>query len=280
MIQPHEEQVIQSFAVEISLAPLFRVVLHIILEQCPQVIAPPIEFQPAFALQEDDEQQAVEETLRVKAFPFARPVECCRNDRFGLFEYPAVFAEELVVQFGGVQRLFPGMLQFAEIGKAIGAPQFLRRKIEQDLDVGAVRAGARNVLDQGHFFEHIPACVPPARAPGDDGQADRVPMFEDQHHWHGEQLVDRVRDARQILPRICCAFELDCEEQAGLDQRRIRLFVDEQTFLAPERGADLFACDLEEQIHGFPLVQSCVRFQLFVRVEHRLETLGGVGRDS
>ena len=81
------------------------------------------------------------------------------SGNFTVLDRPEVpvghFPVELLIQFGGIQRLFPGALQLHEIAEWVGCRQLAQGKIMQYFDVSAVRAGGGNILDQGDFLEDI-----------------------------------------------------------------------------------------------------------------------------
>ncbi|RME57238.1 hypothetical protein D6779_09045, partial [Candidatus Parcubacteria bacterium] len=126
IVQPHEKERVQAFTMEIGLGAFVGVVFPVIGEKRPKVILTPLESEPPFALQEDDEHQAVEEPLGIKTLLLGAPVEV--NARLGLLEDLAILAEE----FPGDRLDAEGFNDFLQAGE-IGATDLL--------DKGAIAFG-------------------------------------------------------------------------------------------------------------------------------------------
>jgi len=73
-----------------------------------------------------------------------------------VFDRPEIpvcqFAVEAFVEFLGVERFLPCVVQFDKVGKFMNAFQFIHGQIKKDFNVRAVRTGDGNILNQSDFL--------------------------------------------------------------------------------------------------------------------------------
>ena len=69
------------------------------------------------------------------------------------------------------------------------------RKIEKNLDVGAVGIGASDVLDEGDLFEDILSFLSLVQAAVDDGQRQCLTVPEENECRHIEKLIQLAGDS-------------------------------------------------------------------------------------
>ena len=123
IVQPLEEEHLEPLVVKVC-GGIALPRPEVVLPQRPQVVGAPGEGQPPLALEEDDEEQAVEEALGEEAQRLL--VADARDGLFGLLEEAAVGAEEVLRHPLDVEGLVVPRLN--RQGRGVGAE---RRQVEQ-----------------------------------------------------------------------------------------------------------------------------------------------------
>ena len=187
------------------------------------------------------EFDGIEEVVRKQSFFLHKPAKDQARDEanevlrfvslgvldvFGLGELDVVacpeipvgdFLEKAFVEFGTVEGLLPGGLEFRPVGEVMLLVQLGEGEIEQDFNVGAVRIGDADVFDERDFFEDVLRFVAFVETAGNDGEGERVAVAEQQHRGHAEEFVDFTGDARKLGAGVFGVFQGDGEEEVGFD---------------------------------------------------------------
>ncbi|HOC61076.1 MAG TPA: hypothetical protein PKN70_14060 [Smithellaceae bacterium] len=127
------------------------------------------------------------------------------------------FAVKALVEFLGVERFLPGLVQFDKVGEFVNALQFIQRQIKKDFKMGAMRTGDGNIFNQRDFFKDILLRIPLMQAAINNGKRQRLAMPEDNHDRHGEDFVYFAGYLRQICARIFRLCQFDGEEKIGFN---------------------------------------------------------------
>ena len=108
-------------------------------------------------------------------------------------------------------------------------------------------------------------------------------MPEQEHGRHGEQAVDGAGDAGKFGARVVGLRERDSEEKIGFDRCAVAFAfaLEKELLVAVRGGADFLISELEQEIHGLPVVNERVfRIERFVFGEGFGEGFGGVGFEN
>ena len=205
--------------------------------------------------------------IRWKRHPFYRP-EIPIGDLF----------EKTSVEFGGVQRLLPRLMEFQEIGEPVLMIERIKRQLRQDVKVCAVRIVDVNIFDKRYLFQDIPVAIALTRSAADNREGEGVSMLKNQQCGDGVEFIDFAGDVGECGAGICPFFKFDSEKQVGL----INTLVNAWILIESERLlrvlSDFVSSELEKEVGGVPFVEVCFLWIYeVVRVKIFAKCLGCVG---
>src|SRR5262249_28192186 len=87
----------------------------------------------------------------------------------------------------------------------------------QEVDMDGGGGAGPDGLDQGDFAEHILFGIAAMEFAVDDGKARGFAMAEDGHGGHGKKAIQLAGGACQPRAGVLAAFEVDSEENVGLN---------------------------------------------------------------
>jgi len=109
---------------------------------------------------------------------------------------------EFFVEFLNIEGLAPGPMQAQEVLDIKAANKFTTGKIKKNFNVSPMGVDNIDILNQGHFFQHVFLKVALMKPTVDNRQGQQRAIFEQQHYGHGKQLVDFTGNLRQLGPAV------------------------------------------------------------------------------
>src|SRR3990167_3142466 len=132
--------------------------------------------------------------------------------------------------------------------------QSFKRKVGENLNMGAVGIGKLNVFNQCYFFEHILGLVAFVQAPVDNRESERSTMDKKNESGHRKKAVDGTGDPCKIGPAIVGLFKSERQKKIGLDKLVVDSLITLKEGKSIGRRLDFLARELEEEIDSLPFL--------------------------
>src|SRR3989338_3269741 len=119
--------------------------------------------------------------------------------------------------------------------------QSFKRKVGENLNMGAVGIGKLNVFNQCYFFEHILGLVAFVQASVDYRKSERSAMDKKNESGHREKPIKRPGYGCNVRTAIAGLFEPDREKEVRLNKLAVDLLIAVKQRQALGRCLDLLS---------------------------------------